>query len=197
MKEWLIHQLGSEVQSLHPNILCSTFQNGVLIGKLLENYYFVDENDLARLIDRDDEAAKTSNFEHIKSWLNTIDITLDDDTVNGIVSGQRPVIIGFLYRLCFALESPNKLNLNACAKQTTDDSVGSFEFSDTLSVPETRVVDFPYGQWLASDSSSSLSCSDQPGKKPNAFYDKINEFERSLPEKLDSGKARGDQSFIR
>lgn len=37
LREWLIHQLGSEAQSLHPNYLCSKFQNGVYFGKLLQS----------------------------------------------------------------------------------------------------------------------------------------------------------------
>lgn len=196
LKEWLIHQLGAEVQSLHPNNLCSKFQNGVLIGKLLQNYYLVNENEFSQLINQDDEAIKRANFDHLKLWLNMINISLDSDTIDGIISGQRSIIIGFLYRLCFVLESPNKLHLFERAKQKFDAFVGSFDFVDTLNVPtEEIVVNLPYKQCFT-DGSLSYS-SNKPVKIINTLYDKINEFERSLPEKLDIGKDRGDHSCIR
>jgi len=198
LREWLIHQLGLEVHSPHPNNLCSKFQNGVFIGKLLQNYNVVDSKELSMLVDREDEEAKKSNFQHIKMWLNMINVPLDNDTIGGIMSGQRSVIYGFLYALCFHLESPNSLNLIKYAKQSYT-ALGSFDFSEVPSIlAETTETDSSYEKLQQKFTINNASpISKKTNRRPNTLYDDVNKFERSLPVILNTWNARGDQSCIR
>lgn len=197
LREWLIHQLGLEVHSLHPNNLCSKFQNGVFIGKLLQNYNIVDLKELSMLVNREDEEAKKSNFQHIKVWLNMINISLDNDTIDGIMSGQRSVIFGFLYVLCFQLESPNSLNLIKYAKQSYT-SLGSFDFSEVPRIlAGTTVTDSSYEKQQQQFAINASPILKKSNRNPSTLYDDVNEFERSLPVILSTWSARGDQSCIR
>lgn len=199
LKKWLIHQLGSEAQSLHPNDLCSTFQNGVCIGKLLQNYNIINLKEFTQLVNQEDELTKISNFQHLKTWLNMINISLDDDTINGIITGQRTVIYGFLYRLCFCLESPKHLNLIGHGKQLYN-SLGSFDFSGSSNKPKNVKINFSYKEEEDSQkckSNNKSSSTKKSEKKVNQIYDEINDFECSLSVKMDNWNAKGDQSCTR
>lgn len=202
LKEWLIHQLGLEVNFSHPNNLCSKFQNGVLIGKLLQNYNVVSLTNFSLLQNQEDETTKVSNFEHLKVWLSSINISLDDDTVNGIISGKRSATFGFLYRLCFFLECPNSLNLIRPIKQSE-----SFENFDLINIPhkrEKKFIDFTNKKdqsnkntILSSINVNKLSHFEKSDEILSILYDEINQFESSLPEKLNNWMARGDTSSTR
>lgn len=200
LREWLIHQLGSEVQCLKPDKLCCKFQNGVLIGKLLQNYNCLNSKYLSLLIDRDDKETKKSNFRHLKEWLNSINISLDDDTVNGIICGESSAIFGLLYRLCFTLECPNNLNLIEHAKQVYT-SFGSFEFIGVSNTKRKNVLHLPYDDPRCASRkckiTNTLLSSEKSQNKRNLIYDKIDEFECSLSAKLNSWAARGDHSDTR
>lgn len=195
LREWLIHQLGVELHSFHPNNLCSKFQNGVFIGKLLQNYNIVSSNDFSLLVNQEDEAIKISNFRYLKTWLNMINILLDDDTVNGIISGQRSVIFGFLYKLCFILEDPNNLNLNEHAKKLYK-SFGNVDILDNSNVSRKAISNLPHGKHYNHVDDSVVLPKKSIGNI-KSLYDEINEFEDSLPMKLDCWDARGDQSCAR
>jgi len=198
LKEWLVHQLGAEVRSLRPDYLCAVFRNGVLIGELLRNYQVVDEDDCSRLVDRHDEATKQANFAHIKSWLTATGVVaLDNDTVDGITSGRWPATIGFLYRLCFALENPNELNLAGCAGQAPRHAAGTPP--GVPDAPDAPVAaDGPPGPRRFSTGGDSWSARDRrPRGRTDAFHDRIAEFERGLPGLLANGLARGDRSCVR
>jgi hypothetical protein len=195
LREWLIHQLGVELHSLHPNNVCSKFQNGVFIGKLLQNYNIVDSNDFSLLINQEDEEIKISNFRYLKTWLNMINILLDDDTVNGIITGRRSVIFGFLYKLCFILEDPNNLNLNEHVKKICI-SFGNVDISDN-SISKKAIFNVTHGKPYNHVDNIN-------GKSPKisiinvkTLYDEINEFEGSLPMKLACWNTRGDRSCAR
>lgn len=200
LKEWLIHQLGLEVNFLHPNNISSKFQNGVLIGKLLQNYNVMSLTDFSLLQSQEDETTKVSNFEHIKVWLNTINILLDDDTVNGIISGKSSALFGLLYRLCFILECPNSLNLIGHVKQSQ-----SFENVDLIPHKRENIfIDFSYKKELhnkkpiiSSININKLSNYEKSDEILSILYDQINQFENSLPEKLNNWMARGDKSCTR
>lgn len=193
LKEWLIHQLG--LDSLNPKSICSKFQNGVLIGKLLQNYNVVSPNDFSQLINEDGEDIKMSNFQHIKVWLNLINISLDNDTINGIISGQRSIIFGFLYRLCFKLESPNSLNLIRHAIQIYE-SIGSFSFLNNSNTRKDITIKLP-NKNLHSITYNKSPYVERCNGIGNTFYDKINDFECSLTKILNSWNIRGDQSCTR
>lgn len=195
LREWLMHQLGVELHSLHPNNLCSKFQNGVFIGKLLQNYNIVSSNDFSLLIDQEDEEIKISNFRYLKPWLNIINILLDDDTINGIISGRRSVIFGFLYKLCFILEDPNNLNLNEHAKKLYK-SFGNVDILDSSNIPRKLIINAPYGK-LYNNIDGSFESPNKSIGNLKTLYDEINEFEGSLPMKLDCWNVRGDQSCAR
>lgn len=200
LREWLIHQLGSEVQSLHPNYICSKFQNGVLIGKLLKNYNIVSLKDFSLLVNQDDEATKKLNFHHLKVWLNVINISLDNDTVIGFIFGQRSVIFGFLYKLCFLLECPNNLILIGHAKHLYK-SFKNFSFLSVSNTPKKIVINFPYklqhNNKKCITNNSILSSFEKSYRNLNELFDQINKFECNLSVKLDSWNTRGDQSCIR
>jgi len=83
LREWLVHQLGFEINSFHPNNVCSKFRNGVLIGRLLHNYNIVNLEEFTLLVNQEDEVIIKSNFRHLNVWLNTINIYLDIDTIDG------------------------------------------------------------------------------------------------------------------
>lgn len=202
LKEWLIHQLGLEVNFPHPNNLSSKFQNGILIGKLLQNYNVVSSTDFSLLQNQEDEATKVSNFEHLKVWLSTINISLDDDTVNEIISGNLSSTFGLLYRLCFFLECPNSLNLIGPIKQSQ-----SFENFDLIDIPNKRektFIDFTYKKEqcnkntiISSININKLPYFEKSDEILSVLYDEINQFESSLPEKLNNWMARGDTSCTR
>lgn len=200
LREWLIHQLGSEVQSLHPNYICSKFQNGVLIGKILKNYNIVSLKDFSLLVNQDDETIKISNFQHLKMWLNMINFTLDSDTVNGFISGRRSVIFGFLYKLCFLLECPYNLILIGHAKQLYK-SFKNFSFLSVSKTPKNIVINFPYklqyNDRKRTTNNSILPSFTKSYANLNTLFDKINKFECNLSIKLNSWNARGDQSCNR
>lgn len=198
LREWLIHQLGLEIPSLQPQNLCSKFQNGVLIGKLLQNYDVISAKDFALLANQDDEESKTSNFRHLETWLNKINMPLDSDTVDGIMSGVRSVIFGFLYKLCFDLESPKKLNLIGQGKQLFK-SLGDLDFPYISNTPENTVNEFTYKKQSRSREPivDKSTCREKSEEKINKLCDKINKFQSSLPAKVDSWDSRGDQSCIR
>ncbi|VVC27324.1 Hypothetical protein CINCED_3A004966 [Cinara cedri] len=204
LKEWLIHQLGLEVRPFHPDNICGKFQNGFLIGKILQSYNVVNSSDVLLLVDGKDEETKISNFRYVSVWLNAIKISLDSDTVNGIISGQRSVTFAFLYRLCFTLESPNNLNLTRHAIQVYN-SFGSFDFlgiSDTreqIYTPKPKhgiLMPFYYDdKYIDQNALSFFETSNE--ENLTALYGEINNFEHSLPEKLKSWSTRGDQTDIR
>lgn len=194
LREWLIHQLGSEVHSLHPNNLCSKFQNGILIGEILLNYNVVSSKDFSLLVNQEDEMIKQYNFKHLKEWLTTINMTLDNDTINGIISGQRSTIFGFLYRLCFLLECPNDLNLTEHAKKLYK-SLGNYGFSNNSNTTKKYVINLPFN--TQHHDQKSISNSDKSIENINTVFNEITEFESSLMMKLDSWNARGDQSHIK
>lgn len=196
LREWLIHQL--RLDSLHPKSICSRFQNGVLIGKLLRNYNIVSSKDVSQLINEDDEEIKKMNFHHLKVWLNLINISLDNDTIDGIISGQKSTIFGFLYRLCFQLESPNNLNLIAHAKQLYE-SIGSYSFLNNSNTFKDNSINLPHKKLHSQKCITYDIC---PGiekcdGRRNTIFDKINDFECSLSRKLHSWSIRGDQSCMR
>lgn len=196
LREWLIHQLGVELHSLHPNNLCSKFQNGVFIGKLLLNYNIVDSKDFSLLINQEDEEIKISNFQYLKTWLNMINILLDDDTVNGIITGRRSIIFAFLYKLCFILEDPNNLNLNEHVKQLNK----SFENVDILNnsnLSKKAILNVSHGKHYNDVDNISCKLPKKSIKHLKTLYDEITEFEDSLPMKLNCWNARGDQSCAR
>lgn len=196
LKEWLIHQLGLEIHSVHPDNICYKFKNGFLIGKILQSYNVVSSLELLLLADEEDEEIKKSNFQYLNVWLKTINVSLDNDTVDGIISGETSVIYAFLYKLCLVLESPNNLNLTRYAKQVYK-SFGSFEFlsfSDTHD--NTNILkSFSSHKFISKDELSF--CKTHRNYNLNTFYDELDEFERSLPEKLKRWSIRGDQSSTR
>lgn len=200
LKKWLVHQLGLEAHSLYSNGLCSKFQNGVFIGKILQNYNVVDSKELSMLVDRDDEEAKISNFRHIKTWLNMINVSLDNDTVDGMMSGQISEIVGFFYVLCFHLESPDSLNLIRYAKQLYS-SLGSFDFLGVTSRShaETAANVFSYEKKRQefTDNNNASAILKKSSTRTTRLCDEIDRFERNLPAILNSWNARGDQSCIR
>lgn len=200
LREWLIHQLGPEVQCFHPDELCSKFQNGVFIGKLLQNYNCLHPKYVSLLIDQDDENSKRNNFRHLKEWLKTINISLDNETVDGIITGQRSAIFGLLYMLCFTLECPNKLNLIEHAKHVYS-SYGSFEYLGVSNTKIKNVLPLPYDDHASrkcniTSNKTFLPC-EKSRKIRNLIYDKIDEFECGLSAKLNSWAARGDHSDTR
>lgn len=204
LKEWLIHQLGLEVRSFHPDNICEKFQNGILIGKILQSYNVVSYSDFLLLVDGENEEVKVSNFRHLSIWLNTINVSLDFDTINGIISGQRSVTYAFLYRLCFSLESPNNLNLTTHVKQVYT-LFGSFDFlgiSNTceqnyILIPKRdTLVQFYYGDKYVDQNALSF-CETYNEKNLATLHGEIEEFDHRLQEKLKSWLARGDQSDIR
>ncbi|XP_015363135.1 PREDICTED: uncharacterized protein LOC107161292 [Diuraphis noxia] len=192
LKEWLIHQLGVEVNSLHPNNLSSKFQNGMLIGKILQNYGIISSQDFSLLVDQEDEVIKKSNFQHLKMWLNILHIPLDNDTVTGIICGESSVILAFLYKLCFLLECPNNLNIIGHAKKLYK-SIGNYDFSHRLFTPG-KIVNFPFNKPLNQN---------RINKKSNEDLSMLNEnynianFECSLSLKINRWTARGYQSCNR
>lgn len=194
LREWLIHQLGSEVYSFHPSNLCLKFQNGVLIGKILLNYNVVSSKDFSLLVNQEDEVIKQYNFKRIKEWLKTISMTLDNDTVNGIITGQIPAIFGFLYRLCFLLECPNDLNLIEHAKKVYK-SLGNYGFSDSSITTKKYNINLPFK--IQHHDQKSISSNEKSNKNINNVNDMTIEFESTLMMKLDSWNARGDQSHIK
>lgn len=198
LKDWLIHQLGSEVQFVHPNYVCSKFQNGVLIGKLLKNYDIVNLTEFSLLVNQDDEAIKKTNFQHLKVWLDMINISLDCDTIKGFISGKRSVIFGFLYKLCFFLECPNNLNLIKLDKQLYK-SFKSFSFLRVANTKHITAIHLPYKtQYHQKDiTNNSILPYIEKYSSRNTLFDNINKFECSLSVKLDSWNARGDQTCIR
>lgn len=193
LREWLIHQLGVEVNSLQPSSLSSKFQNGMLIGKILQNYGIMSSKDFSLLVDQEDEVIKKSNFQHLKMWLNMLHIPLDNDTVTGIISGESSVIFAFLYKLCFLLESPNNLNIIGHTKKLYK-SLGNYDFSHGLFTPG-KIVNFPYNkQQLNQKSIDTKSNENLDAQYEN---DNIDNFERSLSRKINSWTAKGYQSCNR
>jgi len=192
LREWLIHQLGVEINSLHPNNLSSKFQNGMLIGKILHNYGIMSSKDFSLLIDQEDEVIKKSNFQHLKMWLNILHIPLDNDTVTGIICGENSVILAFLYKLCFLLECPNNLNIIGHAKKLYK-SIGNYDFSHRLFTPG-KIVISPYNKQLNQNRINTKSNENLSLLNEN---DNIANFECSLSWKINRWTARGYQSCNR
>jgi len=188
LREWLIHQLGVEVNSLHPNNLSSKFQNGMLIGKILQNYGIMSSKDFSLLVDQEDEVIKKSNFQHLKMWLNMLHIPLDDDTVTGIIRGESSVIFAFLYKLCFLLECPNNLNIIGHAKKLYK-SIGNYDFSHRL-FTSGKIINSPYNKQLNQNKINTKSAKTHED-------DNIANFECSLSRKINRWTARGYQSCYR
>lgn len=192
LREWLIHQLGVEVNSLHPNNISSKFQNGILIGKILQNYGIMSSKDFSLLVDQEDEVIKKSNFQHLKMWLNILHIPLDNDTVTGIICGESSVILAFLYKLCFLLECPNNLNIIGHAKKLYK-SIGNYDFSHRLFTPG-KIVNSPYNKQLNQNRINTKSNDNISMLNEN---DTIANFECSLSWKINRWTARGYQSCNR
>ncbi|XP_025198187.1 uncharacterized protein LOC112596641 [Melanaphis sacchari] len=193
LKEWLIHQLGVEVNSLHSNNLSSKFQNGMLIGKILLNYGLVSSKEFSLLINQEDEVTKKSNFRHLEMWLNMLHIPLDKDTINGIIHGESSIIIAFLYKLCFLLKSPSDLNIIGQIKKFYK-SLGGYDLSNGL-FTSGKIVNFSHKK--------PQSIQKHIDKKTDGNHsiphtlDKIAYFECSLSQKINRWAARGDQSCNR
>jgi len=200
LNEWLVHQLGMEVPSLRPASLCSMFRNGVLIGKLLRNSYVVTDDEYSLLVDRDDDdAIVRANFERLRAWLAAVDLPLDAGTVDGIMAGRRPDVVGFLYRLCTVLEDPNRLHTVQRAKRTFDELVEADFLAppDDVSGRREQRLAFPVCDDYASPPSTTVVGKRRRGRDADALFEKIGEFERDLPGKLDGYKTRGDRSCAR
>jgi len=192
LREWLIHQLGVEVNSLHPNNISSKFQNGMLIGKILQNYGIMSSKDFSLLVDQEDEVIKKSNFQHLKMWLNILHIPLDNDTVTGIICGESSVILAFLYKLCFLLECPNNLNIIGHAKKLYK-SIGNYDFSHRL-FTSGKIVDSPYNKQLNQNRINTKFNENLSILNEN---ENIANFECSLSWKINRWTVRGYQSCNR
>jgi len=193
LREWLIHQLGVEVNSLHPNNLSSKFQNGIFIGKILQNYGIMSSKDFSLLVDQEDEVIKKSNFRHLKIWLNKLHIPLDNDTVTRIICGESSVIFAFLYKLCFLLECPNNLNIIGHSKKLYK-SLGNYDFSHRL-FTHGRIVNFPYNKQQINP--KSIDTKFNENRNMQYENDRIAYFECSLSRKINRWTARGYQSCNR
>ncbi|XP_022183115.1 uncharacterized protein LOC111042724 [Myzus persicae] len=193
LREWLIHQLGVEVNSLHPNNLSSKFQNGMFIGKILQNYGIMSSKDFSLLVDEEDEVIKKSNFRHLKMWLNVLHIPLDNDTVNGIICGESSVIFAFLYKLCFLLECPNNLNIIGHARKLYK-SLGNYDFSHRSFTPG-RIANFPNNKQKL----NQKTIGSKFNENLSTLYenDRLAYFECSLSGKINAWTARGYQSCNR
>jgi len=194
LRKWLIHQLGVDIHSLHPNNLSLKFQNGILFGKILRNYDIVSSKDFSQLVDQEDEVIKKSNFRHLKMWLNTLnDISLDNDTVTGIICGESSVIFAFLYKLYFFFESPNNLNIIGHAKKLYK-SLRNYDFSHNL-FTHGKISDFPFKKQQLNQKRNNKKSN---GNVSTLYeHDKIVYFQCSLPEKINRWTARGHQSCNR
>lgn len=205
LREWLVHQLGPDIQFPSADDSRSEFRNGLAVGKILRNYGVVSDREFSQLVDGGDgsEQSERTNFRRLEAWLATVDVPLDGETAEGMIAGDASATLGFLYRLCFCLENPNSLNLTGYARRLNA-SLGCFDFLAVPGVPAARTMtsvvpthDGRRGRRERDAERTTTVDVKKPNKKLEAFHDKIDEFERGLPAMLDSWNGRGDRSCIR
>lgn len=116
LRKWLANTVGVIFDLEAENFGKST-RDGRLIGHIFLSYDIISEQQLELLITTSDPQLARANFKHIKMWMDTLNVQVEDGLYEQICRGNGSAAIKLLYQLYLALETRDRLYFLAKQKQ--------------------------------------------------------------------------------
>lgn len=105
LQKWLISKLGiNSCSNLNYNNIGEKFKDGVLLAHLLKKYQVIPDCYANVLKKTNFYAACLSNIKTLNTWLQFLDIIIEDYAICEIACGQSLAVVKLLYQLYFKFE---------------------------------------------------------------------------------------------
>lgn len=112
LKKWLAGRLGV-IYDMRPEFFGAHVSDGTVLAKLLLSYNIIHFQLSRDIVETKNEAAKLNNLRLLKVWLDFIGVTVDDEMLRQLASGNGHVAIALFYQLFFCLEGKDCLHFMA------------------------------------------------------------------------------------